>query len=64
MFFVPPEEIKENNEQPAENIKGMRFSLRLLCSLPYRHLWVDCLEENMGASTSHNPMGIHGVLRR
>jgi hypothetical protein len=24
-----------------------------------RHLWADCLE-NVGASTSHNPMDLHG----
>jgi hypothetical protein len=29
---------------------------------PHRHLWADCLE-NVGASTSHNPMGLHGLLR-
>jgi hypothetical protein len=27
-----------------------------------RHLWADCLE-NMGASKSHNPMGLHGLLQ-
>jgi hypothetical protein len=26
-----------------------------------RHLWADCLE-NVGASTSHNHMGLHGLL--
>jgi hypothetical protein len=26
-----------------------------------RHLWVDC-QENVGASTSHNPMGLHGLF--
>jgi hypothetical protein len=30
---------------------------------PYRHLWDDCLE-NVGASTSHNPIGLHGLLER
>jgi hypothetical protein len=29
----------------------------------YRHLWADCLE-NVRASTSHNPMGPHGLLQR
>jgi hypothetical protein len=28
---------------------------------PYSHLWADCLE-NVGASTSHNPMGLYGLL--
>jgi hypothetical protein len=29
---------------------------------PHRHLWADCLE-NVGASTSHNPMSLHGLYR-
>jgi hypothetical protein len=29
---------------------------------PHRRLWADCLE-NVGASTSHNPMGFHGLLQ-
>jgi hypothetical protein len=29
---------------------------------PHRHLWADCLE-NVGASTSHNPTGFHGLLQ-
>jgi hypothetical protein len=28
----------------------------------HRHLWADYLE-NMGASTSHNPMTLHGLLQ-
>jgi hypothetical protein len=28
---------------------------------PHHHLWADCLE-NVGTSTSHNPMGLHGLL--
>jgi hypothetical protein len=28
----------------------------------YHHLWADCLE-NVGASTSHNRMGVHGLLQ-
>jgi hypothetical protein len=28
----------------------------------YRHLWVDCLED-VGASTSHTPMDLHGLLQ-
>jgi hypothetical protein len=31
---------------------------------PYRHLWADCPDKNVGASTSDNPMGLHGLLRR
>jgi hypothetical protein len=29
---------------------------------PYHHLWPDCLY-NVGSSTSHNPIGLHGLLR-
>jgi hypothetical protein len=29
---------------------------------PHRHLWADCLE-NVGASTSHNRIGLHGLLQ-
>jgi hypothetical protein len=29
---------------------------------PHRHLWADCLG-NLGVSTSHNPVGLHGLLR-
>jgi hypothetical protein len=29
---------------------------------PHRNLWSDCLE-NVWASTSHNPMGFHGLLQ-
>jgi hypothetical protein len=28
----------------------------------HRYLYVDCLE-TVGASTSHNPMGLHGLLQ-
>jgi hypothetical protein len=28
---------------------------------PHRNLWADCLEK-VGALTSHNPMGLHGLL--
>jgi hypothetical protein len=39
-------------------VKGGR-SVRLTT---HRHLWADCLE-NVGASTSHNPIGFHGLLQ-
>jgi hypothetical protein len=29
---------------------------------PYRHLWTDCLD-NVGFLTSHNPIGLRGMLR-
>jgi hypothetical protein len=31
-------------------------------SVPYRHLWADCLD-NVGPLTSHNPIGLQGLLR-
>jgi hypothetical protein len=31
-------------------------------STPHRHLWADCLED-VGASTSHKPMDLHGLLQ-
>jgi hypothetical protein len=31
-------------------------------SQPYHHLWADCLD-NVGSLTSHNPIGLHGLLR-
>jgi hypothetical protein len=38
-----------------ENIH--RFKKKL-----HRHLWADCLD-NVGSLTSHNPIGLHGLLR-
>jgi hypothetical protein len=38
------------------------FALTLCGLIFYRHLWADCLE-NVGPSTSHNPMGLHGLLQ-
>jgi hypothetical protein len=29
---------------------------------PYSHLWADCLH-NVGSLTSHNPIGLHGLLQ-
>jgi hypothetical protein len=29
---------------------------------PHRHLWA-CCQENVGTTTSHKPMGIHGLLQ-
>jgi hypothetical protein len=28
----------------------------------YRHLWADCLD-SVGSLTSHNPIGLQGLLR-
>jgi hypothetical protein len=30
---------------------------------PHRHLCADCIEKNVGALTSHNPMGLHGLIQ-
>jgi hypothetical protein len=35
---------------------------RLLELITHRHLRADCLE-NVAASTSYNPMGLHGLLK-
>jgi hypothetical protein len=32
------------------------------CWQPYRHLWDNCLG-NVGSLTSHNPIGLHGLLQ-
>jgi hypothetical protein len=41
-------------EMSTRNLSGVKGGRR--------HLWADCLE-NVGASTSQNPMGLHGLLR-
>jgi hypothetical protein len=41
---------------PSQPVTGI--ALRNLTA----HLWADCLE-NVGASTSHNPMGLHSLLQ-
>jgi hypothetical protein len=38
-----------------------RRSGRALDLYSARYLWADCLE-NVGISTSHNPMSLHGLL--
>jgi hypothetical protein len=42
-------------------IQKLSFSPYLLFS-SHRHLWADCLQ-NVGASTSHNTMGLHTLLQ-
>jgi hypothetical protein len=44
-------------EMSTRNLPGGGSKVR-----PARHLWADCLE-NVGASTSHNPVGLHGLLQ-
>jgi hypothetical protein len=40
---------------------GLKFGRRVSLT-NHRHLWAVCLE-NVGASTSHNFMGLHGLLQ-
>jgi hypothetical protein len=54
----PLTEMSTRNISGGE-VKGGR-RLRLTTSSP--HLWVNCLQ-NVGASTSHNPMGLHDCYR-
>jgi hypothetical protein len=45
------------------NIKKKKRFLGVKCGWqPYRNLWADCLD-NVGSLTSHNPIGLHGLLR-
>jgi hypothetical protein len=48
----------------SEGATGWTAGISFLFSLqrPHRHLWADCLE-NVGASTSHNLLGLHGLLQ-
>jgi hypothetical protein len=40
-----------------KNISLQEFNIN-----DYHHLWVDCLD-NVGSLTSHNPIGLQGLLR-
>jgi hypothetical protein len=48
-------------EMSTRNLPGVKGGRRLRLT-PYRHLWADCLE-NVGVSTSHNPMSLHDLLQ-
>jgi hypothetical protein len=48
--------------QVPEMFLGVKVRPVRKASQPHRQLWADCLE-NVGASTSHNPMGLHGLLQ-
>jgi hypothetical protein len=41
---------------------GVKRGRRIRLTQPYCHLIADCLED-VGASTSHTPMGLHGLLQ-
>jgi hypothetical protein len=38
------------------------IKIKFLGSKPYHHLLADC-PDNVGSLTSHNPIGLHGLLR-
>jgi hypothetical protein len=42
--------------------KSKRRAASMQGSQPHRHLCIDCLE-NVGASTSHNAVGLQGLLQ-
>jgi hypothetical protein len=49
-------------QESSWGLKGGR-RVKLKTWQPHRHLWAYCLE-NVGVTTSHNPMGLHGLLQR
>jgi hypothetical protein len=58
IFRYPSASNRNEHQESSWGVKGGR-RVRLTT---YRHLWADCLE-NVGASTPHNPMGLHGLLQ-
>jgi hypothetical protein len=48
-------------EMSARNLHGIKRGRRVRLQ-PRRHLFADYLE-NVGSSTSHNPIDIHGLLQ-
>jgi hypothetical protein len=50
-------------EMSTRNLPGVKRRPARKAWLPHRHLWAGCLE-NVGASTSHSPMRLHGLLQR
>jgi hypothetical protein len=44
------------------NFSRGKFLCQYGSTWPHRHLWADCLE-NVGSSTSHSPIGLHGLLK-
>jgi hypothetical protein len=44
-----------------ESSLGVKRGRRLVWKL-HCHMWADCLE-NTGSSTSHKPIGLHGLLQ-
>jgi hypothetical protein len=48
-------------EMSTRNLPGAKGRLHVRRQ-PHRHLWADFLD-NMGASTSHNSLGLYGLLQ-
>jgi hypothetical protein len=49
-------------EMSTKNLPGSKRRPKRKADKSHRHLWAECLE-NVGASTSHGPMGLHGMLQ-
>jgi hypothetical protein len=49
-------------EMSTSNLPGWQRAAGAWDWQPHRHLWADCIE-NVVTSTSHNPMGLHGLLQ-
>jgi hypothetical protein len=49
-------------EMNTRNLPGGKGRPACEANKLHRHLWAGCLE-NVGASMSHNPMGLHGMLQ-
>jgi hypothetical protein len=50
------------NRMSIRNLPGGKRRPALKTDNLHSHLWADCLE-NVDASTSHNPMGLHSLLQ-
>jgi hypothetical protein len=48
-------------EMSTRNLSGGKGRPACTADNFHRHLWAD-YSENVGASTSHTPMGLHGLL--
>jgi hypothetical protein len=55
--------LTQNYERQNKKKSGEFIAAGVWGREPHRHLWAGCLE-NVGYSTSHNPTGLHGLLRR
>jgi hypothetical protein len=60
--YGPGFDSASNRNEYQEYSWGLRATGWLVRPTTHRDLWADCLE-NVGASTPHNPMGLHGLLQ-